>query len=125
MMRDVGGLGNPSRLPRAAPLNAGHHTAMATNVAVVSLGTSQGRKRPRETQKRSSQRGGRQVVLLRTVPNQIRGERRFYPSASLCRSEGASACPTGRATRQNGIESRSRASPRPCRLYFHLLCSHV
>jgi hypothetical protein len=47
-------------------------------------------------------------------------ERRFYPSAPLCRSEGATACLTGRLRRQNGIEGRSRGFPGLCRRSFRL-----
>ena len=38
----------------------------------------------------------------------------------LCRSEGAAACLTGKARRQNGIEGRSRGFPRLCRRSFRL-----
>jgi hypothetical protein len=63
---------------------------------------------------------GHDALLLRTVSNPIRGERRFYSSAPLGRCGGAAACLTGRPRKPNETEGRSRVSPRRCRLSFRL-----
>jgi hypothetical protein len=69
---------------------------------------------------------GRLPLIFRTVSKRIRGERRFYSSAPLCRCGGAAACLTGRPRRQNGIESRSRGFPDACRRQaFRQPCSHA
>jgi hypothetical protein len=68
---------------------------------------------------------GRLPLLLRTVSNPIRGERRFYSSAPLCRCGGAAACLTGKPRKPNETEGRSRVSPRRCRPSFRLPFSHA